>query len=796
MERHIFNLPLTKWLFGLLLCLCLGKNSEASPEVAVSQKGVLDLRNHLPTDSHILLDGEWKLYWHRLLTRPDTTAEYAFVTYPALWSDLKWKGKPLPMQGYGTYELTILMPAKRAELLSLTMPDVYSAYHLYLNGQLAAANGTPGTTAETTTPYWAPRLVPLPANADTVRVLLQMANFHHSKGGPYKSISLGASEYQQASQRFNFALDTFLAGCLLMGGLFFLGLYQFGYHDRTNLFFSLFAILYSYRIVGSRQYVLHSLFPRLNWHLTLHLEYLTLFLSVAMFILYTRELYPLPRHRRMMLLLAGVISLFAVVTLLLPPVYFTQLITPFMIVMALGTPYAFFIYWTKAGIHLPSARFSLMSIAVLLVIFVAIIMEYYRMASFQKLFMFFGYLSFFFLLSLIVSFRFATALKKAKEQAESGLKTKGEFLSTMSHEIRTPLNSVVGATHLLLRDGPRPDQVQHLNVLLFSANNLLTIVNDILDLNKIEAGKVSFVTEPINVDSIGRNTINSFSKMARDSGIELKLVVDPALTKQVIGDHTRMSQVLGNLVHNAIKFTPRGLVTLRMEVKEQTQNYMTITFSVEDTGIGIPPDKQKAIFERFTQVDSSTARGYTGTGLGLAITKQLLELQKVALCLTSQEGVGSTFYFTQTFPLAPESLPAQTVHTPVLRPDKPLENVHVLVVDDNPMNILVAQNFLKRWGAHAETAQNGKEAVEKLDSTRHQLILMDLHMPVMDGYEATQLLRKRGETVPIVALTASIGQEVEGRVYSLGFDDILVKPFNPHDLLRVVQEQVQRTRQL
>jgi CheY-like chemotaxis protein len=262
--------------------------------------------------------------------------------------------------------------------------------------------------------------------------------------------------------------------------------------------------------------------------------------------------------------------------------------------------------------------------------------------------------------------------------------------------------------------------------------------------------------------------------------------IDGRLDKKLIGDPTRTSQVINNLVHNAIKFTRDGYVRLSIQVTSITDELATILVKVKDTGIGIPREKQHMIFDRFTQADSSTSRSYGGTGLGLAITKRILELQGVALQLASEAGKGSEFYFTQVFPFSREPIRELEELLPSGNRDHLLKGICLLLVEDNPLNVLVAQTILENSGAHVEVAINGLEALEKLDITRHRLILMDLHMPEMDGYEATMQLRKRGETLPIIALTASIPTEVENEAYAAGLTDVIVKPFNPDDLYRVI----------
>jgi CheY-like chemotaxis protein/anti-sigma regulatory factor (Ser/Thr protein kinase) len=345
---------------------------------------------------------------------------------------------------------------------------------------------------------------------------------------------------------------------------------------------------------------------------------------------------------------------------------------------------------------------------------------------------------------------------------------------------------VIGMTHLLLRNTPRKDQEKNLNVLLFSANNLLAIVNDILDYNKIEAGKISFESVPMDVAGIVRNIINGLESKAQEKQIALLLETDNRLTHKVMGDPTRTSQVIYNLVHNAIKFTREGSVRVQLQTGVVTDTTATITVRITDTGIGIPHEKQKLIFERFTQADSSTSRSYGGTGLGLAITKRILDLQNVPLQLESEPGKGSAFYFTQTFQLSNEPVTPEEQNLQTQADEKLLEGVSILVVEDNPFNVMVAQSLLERSGAVVDIAVNGEEALVKATPGKYKLILMDLNMPVMDGFEATRELRSRGEKVPIIALTASLPSEVEADVQSAGLTGIVVKPFNPDELFRVI----------
>lgn len=770
------------WLMLCCLTSCVFANSDA--EVPIAKDGVIDLRGQ-NLKEQISLDGEWLFYWNQLLNPNEIKPTNGrLVDFPYLWTD-KVDGKSLPAFGYATYSLTILLP-KKDEYLRIAMPEAYSAYKLYINGREAQSNGKVDSLASNSIPYWENNIVEVPRGADTLNILLQVSNFTHSKAGIKKSIYIGDKENIVRSRKQSEAIDLLLTGCLIMGGLFFLGLYLMGNRDKTILLFALFSLLYSYRIAGIDNYVLHTVAPNLNWQLTIRLEYLSLFLGIGLFTLYTRYLYPQEVNKIIIWAIGSLSFGFTLASIILPAYYFTQLTNPFLIVMTFCLIYVPYVYTVAYLRKRPGSIYTLLSSFALMPVFAISLLHYWSFIPQLQLLTFFFYISFFFLQSLFLSHRVSFELKKTRIEAEQGLRAKSEFLSTMSHEIRTPLNAVIGMSHLLLKNTPRKDQKEQLDVMLFSANNLLSIVNDILDLNKIEAGKVTFERIEMDIASIARNIVLGMQSAAHDKAIDLTVHIDPALNHKLLGDPTRLSQVISNLVHNAIKFTNEGFVQVAVNVSAQTDTYITITIEVKDTGIGISSEKQRVIFERFTQADSSTSRGFGGTGLGLSICKRILELQKSSLNLLSEEGKGSTFYFTQTFEKSIKTLEDKKQEQLPTESDKPLSGVDILLVEDNLMNVLVAQRYLERWGATIEVALNGQEALEKLDVNRHKLILMDLHMPVMDGYKSSAKMRQNGVTLPIVALTANLPDEIEERVTAAGIDDIVIKPFLPDELYRKV----------
>lgn len=782
-------------LFYRLLLLCFasllpsGSYAFAVSKTPAAQNGILDLRNQTISKS-IDLNGEWLFYWNELLNDPaDQKQPGLKVEVPGVWTAYHIDGKTYPSFGYATYKLTVLLP-KNAGLLRISMPEVYTSYRLLINGELVAANGKVGRNEAESAPEWVMKDVDLHLDVDTLNMLLQISNFEHHKAGINSPILIGPKEFAKLERKRADAIDLLSAGCILMAGLFFLGLYLFGNRDKAILLFALFALIYSYRMIGATNYVLHGLVPGINWYIAIRIEYVSLFAAIGVFGLYSRHLYPEDINKYVVYSICSICFGFAATALIFPPIVFTSLIDPFLVVTVFCLLYVPYLYIRACMKKRPGSLYALASAFALMSVFTISLLHYWGLIPRFQLASFLGYLSFFFLQSLVLSHRVSFVLKQAGEQAAQGLIAKSEFLSTMSHEIRTPLNSVIGMSHLMLKNDPRPDQQKHLDTIIFSANNLLNIVNDILDYSKIEAGKITFEEIEMDIPALANNLVTSMQSAAQDKGIALELHVDKQLDYKVIGDPTRIFQVISNLVHNAVKFTSEGSVSLHINITDYDAETVTLLFQVKDTGIGISPEKQALIFERFTQADSSTSRSFGGTGLGLAITKRILELRNSTLQLKSEPGKGSNFFFFRTFPKTAILLKPKKTESLKVNDARLFSGIPILLVEDNPMNVMVAESFLKRWGATVDVAVDGEDALKKVDVLRHKLILMDLHMPIMDGYTSSMTMRSRGIKIPIVALTATLPNEIEAKLSETGMDDILVKPFLPDELYSKVYHHI------
>ncbi len=380
----------------------------------------------------------------------------------------------------------------------------------------------------------------------------------------------------------------------------------------------------------------------------------------------------------------------------------------------------------------------------------------------------------------------------ARQRAEEAAQSKQLFMSTMSHEIRTPLNEVIGITNLLLQGNPREDQMDFIKTLKFSGNHLLTLVNDVLDYNKMESGKIVFEQTQFDLSEFLDEIMRSYSFRSKAKHLKFDIRKESDLPRIVIGDSIRLNQILSNLLSNALKFTSKGSITVTVREADRKECKSHLEFTVSDTGIGIPKDKHSLIFDSFTQASPDTTRYFGGTGLGLSICKKLIELQGGNISLESQPGRGSSFRFLLPFGILEKSGQKIAAETPELFTG--LEGKKILIAEDNKINFFVANKFLISWGIKVTHAGDGMLALQLLEKEDFDLILMDLHMPVMDGIEASKIIRNsenpRIRNIPIVALTAAIMSESHDKIEDLNINDYVLKPFKPHDLFERILKHI------
>ncbi|WP_296704219.1 ATP-binding protein, partial [Algoriphagus sp.] len=377
---------------------------------------------------------------------------------------------------------------------------------------------------------------------------------------------------------------------------------------------------------------------------------------------------------------------------------------------------------------------------------------------------------------------FEAKLDEARKTAEKASQIKSDFLSMISHELRTPLNAIAGSTYSLLQEHPSDSQKTELNTINFAVDNLIIMINDLLDFQKIEAGKLKIEKNPFNIQNLVNQIIKGLSFHARDSENKLDLKISQGLDIWLKGDKTRLSQVLNNLITNALKFTKAGNVDVTVLLKDFKDNQVKVYFEIKDTGIGIDKTNQELIFNDFDQVKPSFSTKYGGTGLGLSITRKLLNLMGGTIQLESEVGKGSRFYFELDFDLDEEqSFLKKSKKEDFTEPG----TLNLLMAEDNDVNALVLGKIIKKWGYCYERVYNGEEAIKAVEKKKFDCVLMDIQMPVMDGFDATVAIKSFSD-IPIIALTAASKLEIMDKIDECGFDGFVAKPIDAVELFKKI----------
>jgi signal transduction histidine kinase/DNA-binding response OmpR family regulator len=802
--------------------------SEETQPAPRAVSGWMDLTDYdLTQHGPIRLGGEWEFYWDTLIDPLEFPTsdplQPTYVPVPANWKTYSFLTPPPSLYGKATYRIRVITDGS-VYAFGLRLKRIYSAYRLYVNGMLVASNGVVKDSREETEGQLAVKTVYFTSFTPTLDILLQVANPYYYRAGILSPPELGTQEAIVRAHAFALAADVFLLGIIvIMAAYYYIHAYILANHRYSSLFFALFCTVVGLRVLLiSGERFLYFLVPQLTLKVDMFIQGFGIYLLIPTFLAFIYFLFPSRGNPRIVRFVGGASLIYLLANMVLPVRFHGYILSAYYPFFVGGLGYmAYIIIY---AIFQKDADALLEGFGFLFILFTgAYDMMIDRELYYGDYILPLGLLCFIFIQSVILSRRYSRAfiglevlvqenkkilealesrvqertadlkrlndhLEEARKQAEEANNAKTRFLQNMSHEMRTPLNGILGYAELIRDTDPKSIHRSYVAKIIEESKNLLDLINQILDVSKIEAGRLTLESVKFNVQELIQSVYEILLPLAERKSIHFRLVLSPDLPRYVQGDPARLRQVLVNLVGNAIKFTHQGWVELRAELQESRGERVILLFTIQDTGIGISKEFQKNMFNRFTQAQEGLTRSYGGTGLGTTIAKQLTELMGGSISLQSEEGKGTIFWVSIPFQQASEEqLPEKKGELEETRTPELLDKT-ILVVEDYPTTLQITRHHLESAGARVVSAENGLDGIKALAKTRIDCILMDIQMPQMDGLETTQLIRKLpiGKDIPIIGMTASAYNKDIQSCLDAGMNDVLTKPIRKNDLLQTL----------
>ncbi|MBP7282270.1 MAG: SpoIIE family protein phosphatase [Leptospiraceae bacterium] len=812
-------------LLGFTAYYLVNKIQSASirAKAPTATKGILDTSDwDFPKKGFIKLDGAWEFYWQNFYTPEDfknfseqikTPPNLTFQNVPSVWNSYRLDNNDLPGDGFATYRLRIKIKDSN-QMYAIKVQDISTSYQIWIDGILFFKAGKIGKSKEEMEPSYKPKVIEFKPEKEFVEIIFQISNFHHAKGGLWNFIEFGLAETIEDSRESQTGFEFFMFGSLSIMSFYHFGLYILRRKDRSTFYFGMICLTISLRILlTGERFIFNLLDDSIFWSSLVKLEFMTVYLTAPFFVLFLESMYPEDSVKIISKITLGLGILFSFATLFIDTTISTGLVKYFQLLLLFLIFYTFYIL-TIINIR---KREGAVWMALGLLIFLITLTNdllYLNNLIYTGFLFPLGLFVFIFSQSFILSMRFSKAFATVESMSEKLLtldKLKDDFMANTSHELRTPLNGIIGIAESMLDDSTEDfsrDTKQNLSLIVSSGRRLNSLVNDILDFSKLKNHEIELQIRKIDLKQIADLVLKLSEPLITDKDLRLTNAI-PDDFPEIEADENRIIQIFHNLIGNAIKFTESGEIRIFADHKN---NFSTVYIS--DTGIGIPEEKYEVIFQSFEQMDTSIAREYGGTGLGLGITKQLVELHGGKIWVNSVINKGSTFYFT--IPTLSSEEKIRKINEPekngsffipevqsktqepldriidIPKEEKLAQRYTILAVDDEPINLQVMVNHLKDRSYRVLTANNGQSALKLVENEVPDLILLDIMMPKLSGYEVCKILREKYpiHTLPIIILSAKnqVSDIILGLEY--GANDYLHKPFHKKELISRIHNQL------
>lgn len=785
MQKHYLH---TILLILIILAAC--KDSDSLDTSFIVQNGQLKMEDHdLQNDGIVELSGEWAFYWMpETFEQPGPGIAEHMQSVPVVVPDV-WNRNGIPGTGYAMYRLHVLLGRQYNQELALLFKGIGTSAEIYINNEKYASIGRIGITKEDVLPEQKTEIVRFVPNNKIVDIVVKVANFHHWQGGIWNPVYMGPADNLERFQNAGLFFDSFLSGILFLMFCYLIFYYFRNTYSIKTLYLAVFCFLFIIRVVFVGAGIANIFIPHLHRDIFVTITYVDLYLIIPFMVLYINAIFPKDAFDIANKASLIISALFIMSVFVFPSEISTRLMAYFQIVIILfifvcGTVVVKAVKSQRFGAYIFLSGFIFLSLLALN----EILISRHIINSIDSSIL--GIILFIVSQIIIITKEFSV-LAVSKKEAEIAAETKSLFMANMSHEIRTPMNIVIGMNHLLEQTELNSQQQDYLKKSKIASEGLLSIINDILDISKIEAGKVDVESIELSIHEIINNQLSMFLPKANEKGLVFTSKIDKDIPFSLLGDPYRLNQILTNIVSNAIKFTQKGAIHIAVHILSDSEDGdLLLLFEVQDSGIGMSPEQQEHLFETFQQADSTTTRMYGGTGLGLAICKELTQLLMGHISVHSKLHEGTTFKIEIPFKrMAGNS--ESIIHSKVNESSTDLDSIKgasVLLVEDNVLNQQVASEIMSQKGLNVDVAENGKNALSALDKKKYDIVLMDIQMPVLDGYQSTVEIRKnkKYEHLPVIAMTAHTFKSTVDACFKAGMNDYISKPIEPEKLFKLL----------